>query len=193
MFHDEDEAFVLTLNSATARPSQIKRVLKEQRGKNFTTKKIQNLIRKLAPTDAEENVSFEDFLQKLEDEGGTVEWKCDPDETVSALFIATKSQKSSVISSQPAVIQLDTSFGVDQAHYKLTAFCYLNPVTNKTRSHLLHWCRRRVRKISTSFVSFSGHTTVKMMLYFSSTKTSPALHPSSVLIQIQLSSCAFSM
>ena len=87
MFHDEDEAFVLTLNSATARPSQIKRVLKEQRGKNFTTKKIQNLIRKLAPTDAEENVSFEDFLQKLEDEGGTVEWKCDPDETVSALFI----------------------------------------------------------------------------------------------------------
>ena len=132
VFDDEDEAFVLTLNSATARPSQIKRVLKEQRGKSFTTKKIQNLIRKLAPTDAEENVSFEDFLQNIENDGGTVEWKCDPDETVSALFIATKSQKSSVISSQPTVIQLDTSFGVDQAHYKLTAFCYMNPVTNKT-------------------------------------------------------------
>ena len=99
VFDDEDEAFVLTLNSATARHSQIKRVLKEQQGKSFTTKKIQNLIRKLAPTDAEENVSFEDFLQNIENDGGTVEWKCDPDETVSALFIATKSQMSLVISS----------------------------------------------------------------------------------------------
>ena len=37
VFDDEDEACGLT------RPLQIKRVLKEQRGKNFTTKKIQNL------------------------------------------------------------------------------------------------------------------------------------------------------
>ena len=55
-FDKSDEEFVLTLNSATARPSQIKRVLKEQRGKNFSTKKIRNLIQKLAPTDEEDNI-----------------------------------------------------------------------------------------------------------------------------------------
>ena len=40
--------------------------------------------------------------------------------------------KSGVISSTPTVIQLDTTFGIDEAHYKLTSFCYLNLSTNKT-------------------------------------------------------------
>ena len=48
---ESDEAFIVTLNNATARPSQIRRVLKEQRGKSFSTKKIQNLIRKLVPSE----------------------------------------------------------------------------------------------------------------------------------------------
>ena len=127
-----DQELILTLNSATARPSQIKRVLKQQTGKTLSTKKIQNLIRKLSPSECDDKVSFEEFLKDVEDNGGIVDWKSDPDGTVSALFITTKTQKSALLLSQPTVLQLDTSFGIDQAHYKLTAFCYLNPVTNKT-------------------------------------------------------------
>ena len=55
-----------------ARLSQIKRVLKEQKGKNFTTMKFQNLIRKLALTEGE-NISFEDFLQNCVEGGCTAE------------------------------------------------------------------------------------------------------------------------
>ena len=40
--------------------------------------------------------------------------------------------KSALTSSDPTVIQLDTTFGIDKAHYKLISFCYMNPATNKT-------------------------------------------------------------
>ena len=40
--------------------------------------------------------------------------------------------KASLLKSDPPVIQMDTTFNIEKAQYKLTAFCYLNPLTDKT-------------------------------------------------------------
>ena len=48
------------------------------------------------------------------------------------MFLSTRNMKSAMRSSDPTVVQMDTTFEVDKARYKLAAFCCLNIVTNKT-------------------------------------------------------------
>ena len=129
---ERDEEMILTLADASARPSQIKRVLKEKNKKVVSTQKIRNLINKLKSSDIENKESFEDFLEDVEENGGEVEWTSDPDGTVKSLFVSSKTMKGSLLRSDPPVVQMDTTFNIDQAQYKLSAFCYLNPFTDKT-------------------------------------------------------------
>jgi len=130
--NNNDEELILTLNNANVHPSQIRRVLKEKRSKVVSVSKIKNLLMKLSPSQCADRVMFEQFLQCVEEKGGRVDWQNDPDGSIKAFFIMSITMKSALLASNPTVIQLDTSFGIDQAQYKLTAFCYLNPLTNKT-------------------------------------------------------------
>ena len=129
---ETDEEMILTLADASARPSQIKRVLQEKNKKVVSTKKIRNLISKLKSSDMEDKELFEQFLKDIEENGGEVEWTSDPDGTVKSLFVSSKTMKGSLLKSDPPVVQMDTTFNIDKAQYKLTAFCYLNPLTDKT-------------------------------------------------------------
>ena len=72
------------------------------------------------------------FFEDVQNNGGCVEYVSDADNTVKGLILVTKTMKLAMLTSNPPAIQLDTSFGIDKAHYKLTSLCYLNPVTNKT-------------------------------------------------------------
>ena len=64
----------MTLNHANVPPSQIRRVLKEKNSKTISARKIKNLLNKLAPAQCDNKEMFEQFLQRIEDEGGRVDW-----------------------------------------------------------------------------------------------------------------------
>ena len=92
------------------------------------------MITKICPTESEHDSrqAFTDFLEEVDKEGGKIEWKDDPDGSINTLFITTNKMKAAYSSARPTVIQLDTSFNFEQARYKVAAFCYLDPNTNKT-------------------------------------------------------------
>ena len=131
----EEENLVCNLKSANAQTSQIKRVLNERFQKKFTIQRLRNLINKLnVPNSAgsSEVERLETYLQQVDEEGGTIEWETDSSGEIKSLFIASKTMLDAFRSTDPPLIQVDTSFNVDKARYKIAAFCYLNPTTNKT-------------------------------------------------------------
>ena len=123
----EEESLVTTLRSANAQISQIKRVLSEKFQKNFTTQKLRNMMNKLK-TIASSN--YETFFEKIEDEGGEIDYELSGE--INTLFIASKTMVNAFTSTDPPLMQIDTSFDVDKARYKIAAFCYLNLTINKT-------------------------------------------------------------
>ena len=56
----------------------------------------------------------------------------DSDGSIKLMYICSKNMRNAFLSSEPLVVQMDTTFGVEKGRYKLAAFCYLNPTTNKT-------------------------------------------------------------
>lgn len=130
----EEEELILTLKAANAKPSQIKKVLFEKSQKRVTIQKLKNLVKKISPPENEEQSreAFEKFLESTELNGGEIEWINDSEEKMKALFITSRKMKSAFRSANPTVIQLDTSFQFDKAHYKVGAFCYLDPNSDRT-------------------------------------------------------------
>ena len=113
----EDLEMVKDLAGAQLKPSQIKRVLK-QKSKVVTHKKLKNLIDKLklATDDSEKRgeESFEEFLTNIESDGGIIEYEDDPDGTVKSFFLTCNRMKEAFKSSNPQVVQLDTSFDFEK-------------------------------------------------------------------------------
>ena len=131
---EEETELIKTLAGANARPSQIKKLMLEKSKKRVTVQKIRNIAAKILPPENDEECqkAFEQFLVDIENDGGIVEWELDPDETVKCLFITSKKMKSAFRNTNPPVIQMDTSFNMDKAQYKVAAMCYLDPNTCKT-------------------------------------------------------------
>ena len=125
----EEESLVTTLRSANAQTSQIKRALSEKFQKNFTTQKLRNMMNKLKTTASS---NYETFFEKIEDEGGKMEYELSGDGEINTLFIASKTMVNAFTSTDPPLMQIDTPFDVDKARYKIAVFCYLNLTTNKT-------------------------------------------------------------
>ena len=120
------------LSHANAKPSQIKRVLKEKFRKEVTIQKLKNLMRKIPAGDAHDEVDFNEFFTALEADGGQVDWLDDPDGSVRCMTFASSKMLKAFQSSDPPLIQLDTTFELEEARYKLMAAVYLNPTTNKS-------------------------------------------------------------
>ena len=114
-------------------PSQIKRVLVEKYNKELTIQKLKNILNNLPKTDNQEgDVDFEEFFTNVEEEGGFVDWEEDPDGTLKCMAFASSKMKEALRTSDPPLIQLDTTFEVEEARYKLMAAVYINPTTNKS-------------------------------------------------------------
>ena len=131
---DEDDVeLIVTLKEGNAKASQIARVLKQRQKKIISTQKVRNLIRKAIPNQNEENKEkLQTFLEKVDEEGGTIKTKEDPDETLNSIFITTVNMKKTYIATDAPLVQIDTSFSFESSEYKLVAVGYLNPTTNKS-------------------------------------------------------------
>ena len=135
-FIEDEKDLILTLKDANAKPSQIKRILLERSKKKVTITSLKNLINKISPKENEDESreAFERFLEDTEVDGGEVQWIDDKDGKMKALFITSRKMKAAFRSSNPNLIQLDTSFDFDKARYKVAAFCYLD--TNSDKSEI---------------------------------------------------------
>ena len=124
--------FFANLRQANAKPSQIKRVLKEKFQKEVTLQKLKNLMRKIPADDDYGHIDFEEYFTTLEVDGGLVDWLDDPDGSVRCMTFVSPKMLKAFQTSDPPLIQLDTTFELEEARYKLMAAVYLNPTTNKS-------------------------------------------------------------
>ena len=133
-FTSEERDLVAKLNAGNCQTSQIRRVLLEKSQKNITIQRLKNLVAQICPPEEDDqlNDDFEKFLDNTEVEGGDVEWIEDKDKTMKALFITSQKMKSAFRAANPTLMQLDTSFEFEKARYKVAAFCYLDPNSDKT-------------------------------------------------------------
>ena len=118
----------LTMN---VKASQIKNMMEKKFKKgSVTTKHVRYMMGQLKP---EENESEElaTFLEKVEEEGGEVDVKLDDSHKVRCLQVQTVKMRKAYLSVKPDVVNIDTTFNFNTNGYKMTAVCYVNPVTNK--------------------------------------------------------------
>ena len=124
-FTDEFKDMINNLNSADNNPRQIKRVLLNKSKKKVTIQRLKNLINQIAPkeTDDAAHEALEEFLGGLEEDGGDITWRNDPDETMKVLFITSRKMKSAFRACDPPLVQLDTSFefvSIEIVHWKIS-------------------------------------------------------------------------
>ena len=129
--NEEEVALCATLKSGNCKPSQIRKVMVEKFNKKLTIQKLKNILRKAIPEDTEDLDSSE-FFEDFQNEGGEVSWELDPDETVRCLAFSSLKMKNAFRTSDPPLVQLDTTFEIEAARYKVMAVVYLNPTTNKS-------------------------------------------------------------
>ena len=130
---DEEKELIRTLEEANAKPSQIKRILIERKNKKLTTQQLKNLISKFMKTNnSDDDHNLEQFLQNIGEHGGDIDWIDDSDGSIKVMYISSKYMRNAFLSSEPPVVQMDTTFEVEKGRYELGAFCYLNPTINIT-------------------------------------------------------------
>ena len=128
----DDEDLIENLLLGNCKPSQIKKVLKTKHKKELTMGKLRYKIGQIVANQNEENkIKLETFLEDLEEDGGDVRIKHDPDGSVSVISVLSSTMKKAYLGTDPTVIQVDTSFNFESAKYKLSAICYYNPTTTK--------------------------------------------------------------
>ena len=97
----------------------------------LSTRHIRYIMQKVKVKETD-NEDLEVFLAAIEDEGGSVEVLMDQDnKKVKVLTIKTKQMMQAYNGVNPTVVNYDTTFGFSSEGYKMSAFAYLNPVTNR--------------------------------------------------------------
>lgn len=130
--NEKEKEVVADLRDANCKVSQICRVLHSKFDKKLSTQKVRNILQKLNSGNDDNTLQLQNFLEEVEEEGGTVNVEYDSDGNVSSLFLTSVSMKAAYLQSACTLVQIDTSFNVDTSKYKLCAFCYLNPTTNRS-------------------------------------------------------------
>jgi len=129
---EQEKEVIADLHNANCKVSEIARVVKKKFDKNLSTQKIRNLIRSLISPETDDSLLLQNFLERVDEERGTVEYDVDADGHVSNLFVSTYAMRNAFLASCCTTVQIDTSFDIDASKYKLCGFCYLNPATNKS-------------------------------------------------------------
>ena len=167
----EEEAEIEWIKDATKlnmKPSQIKNIMGYKFHKGFiSSKQVRNYQQKLKEP-SKEKEEFERCLEQIESEGGKVDIMLEENGKVRAISIMTVDMKKACLGINPTVFQCDTTFKFDTSNYKMSAFLYLNPVSN----------RGEIAQIS--FLADEGAEVYKFM--FSSFKKTFGKDPSIVLI-----------
>jgi len=128
----QEKELVTDLYEANCKVIQIARVLHSKFDKTLSTWKIRNMIQKLVPDCPQDDAAkLQNFLEKIEEEGGTVRTENDANGNVAVLYISSSAMKKAFLNSACTTVQVDTSFNFDASKYKVNAFCYLNPTTNR--------------------------------------------------------------
>ena len=134
VLNEEEMDLCVSLRSGNCKPSQIKRVMLEKYKKNITIQKLKNMMSKIPGLDSK--LDAPKFFENLELEGGNIEWELDPDGTVKCISLCSSKMKNAYKTSDPPLVQVDTTFNIESAQYKVMAVVYLNPTTDK--SELAH-------------------------------------------------------
>ena len=167
----EEEAEIEWIQDATKlnmKPSQIKNIMGYKFHKGFiSSKQVRNFQQKLKEPSREKE-ELRRCLEQIEAEGGKVDIMLEDNVKVRAICIVTLDMKKACLGTNPAVVQCDTTFKFDTSNYKMSAFLYLNPVSN----------RGEIAQIS--FLADEGAEVYKFT--FSSFKKTFGKDPSIVLI-----------
>lgn len=111
--------------------SQIKKVMNLKFNKTgVSTKHVRYVMQKLKCTDNEKE-ELATFLENLEDEGGQINVLLDEKENVRVLSVQTSDMRRAFLGVNPDVVMVDTTFNYNASGYKLNAFSYVNPVSNR--------------------------------------------------------------
>ena len=121
------------LKQGNAKPSQIKRVLLDKFKKKVSVQKIKNTIAQMFPDDSHgQGDQLVKYLDQTVEEGGIVEYLNNEDGDMKAMFFTSGKMMSAFRFQNTNVIQMDTSFEIENARYKLAAMCYLDTASDKT-------------------------------------------------------------
>ena len=126
----EDEEYVAELAKAKAKNRIIAERFSERTGKNYKTKDINNLIRKIG-LESEEGSCLEKDLESYITEGGDVQYRKDEDGYIDVLWIQTGYMKEAVTATKPRTFEVDTTFGTCEENYEVFIPVFKSKVTGK--------------------------------------------------------------
>ena len=129
----EDEEYVAELAKAKAKNRIIAERFSERTGKNYKTKDINNLIRKIG-LESEEGSCLEKDLESYITEGGYVQYRKDEDGYIDVLWIQTGYMKEAVTATKPRTFEVDTTFGTLEKRnelFELTEGLLVKPANTK--------------------------------------------------------------
>ena len=137
-------AIIEQLLQGSCKVSNIRRALMKQ-NIFLNCKQIRYQVKRIqgAPLDEE---FLRKFLDKLENDGGTVAIKRASDGTIDALVISSPKMKQAFRGTSPQIVQMDSTFGLETGNYKLNAVCFHSPVTNRGEMAMLSWIASESRE-----------------------------------------------
>ena len=126
---DRARAIIKQMLDGNSKINNIRMALAAQ-GIKLSRNQVRYEVRQIlgAPMDEEK---LAELLRVVEEEGGDVKILRFPDGMVRVLSITTAKMKKAYLGADPTVVQIDTTFGVEKAGYKLNTVVYRNPVTGK--------------------------------------------------------------
>ena len=118
-----------TLLAGFSKPRQIKNALETKHNLNVDINKVRHVLKKLALPE-NDSERLEKLLKSITEEGGVVKI-FEENGDIQALTVTSNKMKNAFRGTEPNVVNIDTTFNVEENGYKLNACLYLNPVTKK--------------------------------------------------------------
>ena len=109
--------------------SQVKKMMRIKFNKKaVTTRHIRYVMNKIKGPDTKKE-DLEVYLEMIVEEGGSVEVLQDK-EKIRVITIQTAEMRRAYNGASPDIVGLDSTFNFSNTGYKMSAFCYINPVSN---------------------------------------------------------------
>ena len=119
----------ILLNSTAG---QVRKVMKHKYQKEITREHAVYIMKKVKGPDLEKE-QLAGFLEKVEADGGLVEvmTMSDTNSKVRGLVVQTSVMRKAYLGCSPNIVMVDTTFNFESSGYRLSAFCYSNPVSGR--------------------------------------------------------------
>ena len=127
----EEEDMINMWTKCKVPPREISRMMEEKFHKPIAPKKVRNITMKQRQRDQSNEI--DDIKIFMDEDGGKLTWKEDENGDVSAMFISSSKMRSGFQRVKPELLQIDTTFNLEQSRYKVCGFCFVDPETNTTQ------------------------------------------------------------